>query len=161
MSSSHQMSYHIIKMHSDNNYMIYHEDTQSDCPINAVNILMSQIWEECGGIHQLVNIPFVKEYFKSIPTKDGGEDSGVYYENLYEEHAAAVIKMVIDYCETAEKALEVIKMLEDCKGFDPIFVVLTTKNSEYIKFINRANRDYIDYESGSEDEASEDEPSDD
>lgn len=44
MSGAQQMSYHIIKMHSDNNYMIYHEDTQSNCPINAVNILMTQIW---------------------------------------------------------------------------------------------------------------------
>lgn len=66
--------------------------------------------------------------------------------------------MVIDYCKTSDKALEVIKMLEDYKAFDPIFFVLTTKNSEYIKFIKHANRDYIDYESGTENEGSEDEP---
>lgn len=131
-----KMNYHIIQMHSDNYHMIYYEKTLSNCPINAIKVLMNDVWQVCSRINTLVNIPFVEEYFKSI----NGEDDYcelVYYENLTDEQRSKVQHMIIDYCSTPEKALELIALLEDSDAPDPIFFVLAPENSEYIRFITQ------------------------
>ena len=145
------MNYTIIKMHSDNNYMIYHKNTKSGCPINAVNVLMNTVWEITGHIDQLNTIPFVYEYFETINKIE--DDSGVYYSNLNDEQIAKVKQMVIDYCQTAENALEIIEYIEDSDGFDPVFFVLTPKKSEYIKFITHNIYGCSESESESEDKS--------
>lgn len=131
-----KMDYHFIQMHSDNYHMIYYKKTLSNCPINAIKMLMNDVWQDCGWINTLINIPFVDEYLKSI----NGEDDYyalMYYDNLTDEQRVKVQSMIIDYCSTSEKALELIKLLEDSDAADPIFFVLAPENSAYIRFITQ------------------------
>ena len=138
--------------------MIYHKNTKSDCPINAVNVLMNTVWEESSCIQKLDNIPFVYEYFKTICENEDDIGEKVYYSNLNDEQITKVKQMVIDYCQTTEKALEIIDYLEDSDGFDPVFFVLTSKNSEYIKFITRMDNRYECSSESASESKPEDEP---
>ena len=147
------MVYHIFQMHSDNDTIILHINTNSHCPINAVSMLINFIKDAAkfngeGDEYVIgpaskcafIQIPFVKIFLNE-------NDILLYEREISYSDFKKIKKLILDYITTPEKALEVIDWMQN-SDFDPYFIELIDSNSKFVKYITHNTESGT--ESGSE-----------